>query len=130
MRVFCVWMMVALAACSGKSDSGDTSEGTDAICESADMSDPSCESGTAVIRVAVRVDGAAASAGTTVHLQDCSGADTTESTDEYGEARFNMPAATYIVWADNSAEGLASTPETHDIPGCGTTSLDITMSGG
>ena len=129
MRVCCVWMMVVLAACSGKDDSGEAGEGSNAVCESADMSDPSCESGTAVIRVAVRVDGVPALEGTTVHLQDCSGLDTTETTDIYGEARFNMPAATYRVWADNSAEGLASTPETHDIPGCGTTSLDITMSG-
>ena len=128
MRISCVWMMVALTACSGKDDSGEADEGSEAVCEGADMSDPDCESGTAVIRIAVTADGAAAPSGTTVHVQACSGEDTTEAADSYGEARFNMPAATYIVWADNSDAGLASTPETHDIPGCGTTSLDIAMS--
>ena len=128
MRVWWMAMMVVLTACSDKGDSGASTAGSDAVCEGADLSDPDCESGTAVIRIAVTADGAAAPSGTTVHVQACSGEDTTEAADSYGEARFNLPAATYRVWAENSDAGLASAPETHDIPGCGTTSLDIAMS--
>lgn len=128
MRVWWMAMMVVLTACSDKGDSGASAVGSDAVCEGADLSDPDCESGTAVIRIAVTADGAAAPSGTTVHVQACSGEDTTEAADSYGEARFNLPAATYRVWAENSDAGLASVPEVHDIPGCGTTSLDIAMS--
>jgi len=128
-RDWAVGLFVVLSGCSGKPDSGETGESSDAICESADLSDPDCESGTAVIRIAVTASGAAAPGGTTVHVQDCAGIDTVMDADTYGEARFNMPAATYVIWADNSEEGLASTSDTHDIPGCGTTSIDLAMSG-
>jgi len=126
-RVLGVWLMVM--ACSGKDDSGTDATGDGAVCEPTDMSDPDCESGTAVLRVAVTVGGAAAPSGTTVHVQDCDGADNTAAADAFGEARFNIPAATYVIWADNSAEGVSSEPQTHDIPGCGTTSLDLSMGG-
>lgn len=125
------WMLVALmVGCSGKDDSADTAGTSGASCVSADMSDPDCESGQAVLRIAVTANGSAAPAGTTVYAEDCDGAQNTATADEFGEARFNIPAATYIIWADNGGEGLAATPETHDIPGCGTTSLDVVMSGG
>lgn len=123
------WMLGAalLVGCTGKDDSAGDSASGGVLCTSADLSDPSCESGQAVLRVAVTSGGAPAPAGTMVYVTDCTGGENSAAADEFGEARFNLPAATYILYADNAGEGLESTAETYDLPGCQTTSLDLVL---
>ena len=122
-----LWMVLLTVACSGKTDSASEAGASDAPCVSADLSDPDCESAQAVLRVAVTVRGAPAPAGTTIYLLDCDGVETESAADALGEARFNLAAATYVIWAENPGEGLSSERNTHDLPGCQTTNLDLSM---
>lgn len=123
------WMgLLAVAvACSGKDDTATGSASDGALCMPTELSNPDCESGQAVLRVNVTVAGAPAPTGTTVYATDCDGAENTAVTDELGDARFSLPAATYVVRAENPGEGLSSTTDTLDVPGCQTTSADLTM---
>lgn len=122
-----MWMIALLAtACTGKDDSA-AGEAAGALCTSADLSTPDCESGQAVLFVHVTSGGAAAPSGTTVYVTDCDGVENREEADEFGDVRFSLPAATYLIRAENPGAGLSSTPSTHDIPGCQTTDVDVVL---
>ena len=125
------WTVALLAlavGCSGKDDSGAATGTTDAgDCVAADLSDPSCESGQAVLRLAVTAGGQPAPAGLIVSARDCDGVETTATTDDLGEVRMNLPATTYILEVEDPATEAVSAPEAHDLPGCQTTSLTIAI---
>ncbi len=126
MRAF-VWAVVfagGLAACSGKGESGGVESGT----TTAGTTESDCESGQAVLRASVQVDGGGAPpAGSKFYAEDSAGTVTEASIDEFGDARMNIPADVYSVWADNAGAGLEAPPESLDVPGCGTTSVALTM---
>ena len=125
-RGWTVALLALAVGCSGKDDSGAAAGTTDAVnCVAADMSDPSCESAQAVLRLAVTSGGQPASAGLIVSVRDCDGAETTATTDDLGEVRLNLPAATYVIEVQDPASGAVQASETHDLPGCQTTSLTI-----
>lgn len=125
-RCWTVALLALAVGCSGKDDSGAAAGTTDGTtCVAADLSDPNCESAQAVLRLAVTSGGQPAPAGLVVSVQDCDGAETTATTDDLGEVRMNLPAATYIIAVQDPATDAASVSETHDLPGCQTTSLTI-----
>ena len=119
--------LLALAVgCGGKDDSGAAAGTTDAVnCVAADMSDPNCESAQAVLRLSVTSGGQPAPAGLTVSARDCDGIETTSTTDDLGEVRLNLPATTYLIEGRDAATEATLASETHDLPGCQTTSLTI-----
>ena len=122
-----LWMALAVG-CSGK-DSTDSASGTTdgALCTPSDLSDPDCESATAVLRLSVTSGGQPAGAGLEVTATDCDGNAQIETTDDYGEVRMNLPATTYVIAAEDPEMGAASAAETHDLPGCQTTTLELAL---
>jgi hypothetical protein len=127
MRGFAWMAVVAIAlGCSGKEDSGETGETFEANCE-APEANPDCESGQASLFVTVQSSGSPAPEGTVVYAEDCEGTQNTATTNEFGEARISLPANTYSIWAEVTATELSSEPESHDLPGCRTTTLTIEL---
>ena len=97
-RTCALFLLSTAIGCSGK-DAEDSAAGPPAVtdCPTAEELDPDCESGTAVLRLAVTAGGQPAGAGLSVDLLDCAGTVTTETTDELGEVRMNVPAGEYDI---------------------------------
>ena len=120
--------MVLSAGCGDKDDADSATNTEDAaLCTPSDLSDPDCESASAVLRLSVTVGGQPAGSGLTVTATNCDGVAETATTDDYGEVRMTLPATTYLLSAEDPASETVSEPETHDLPGCQTTTLELAL---